>query len=96
VFRRSSSAVATKRGGQRWQTRDPAIQHRTFTRDSSTATPAPIRGAYRYAPDPISKRKKKIQKSDFFGFLFFPLLSICLDGSKSAQTVKKMMFDGES
>jgi len=84
VFRRSCSAIAT-RGGQRWQTRDPAIQHQRQDR-----------AAYRYAPDPISKRKKKIQKSDFFGFLFFPLLSICLDGSKSAQTVKKMMFDGES
>ena len=75
------------------------------TRQSSTGPlqetpqpppPAPITAAYRYAPDPISKRKKKIQKSDFLGFLFFPLLSICLDGSKPAQTVKKMMFDGES
>jgi len=44
----------------------------------------------------FQKERKKIQKSDFFGFLFFPLLSICLDGSKPAQTVKKMIIDGES
>jgi hypothetical protein len=44
----------------------------------------------------FQKERKKIQKSDFFGFLFFPLLSICLDGSKPAQTVKKMIIDGRS
>jgi hypothetical protein len=39
--------------------------------------PLPIRGPYRFAPDPISK-KEKLPKSDFFESLSFPLLSICL------------------
>jgi hypothetical protein len=38
--------------------------------------PAPIRGAYRYAPDPISKRKKKNPE---IGFLRISLFSASLD-----------------
>jgi hypothetical protein len=38
----------------------------------------------RVAPDPISKRKKKIQTSDFFGFVSFPLLLICLNAALEA------------
>jgi hypothetical protein len=43
----------------------------------------------------LTAEKSSTRKTDF-GFLFFPLLSICLDGSKPAQTMKKMMFAGES
>jgi hypothetical protein len=38
--------------------------------------PRPIRGAYRYAPDPISKRKKKNPE---IGFLRISLFSASLD-----------------
>jgi len=42
------------------------------------------------------QKERKIQKSDFFEFLFFPFLLICLDALEASADYEENEFEGES